>query len=58
MTNEKAIKALEQIKTYVTANSLDEVDYAIDVLKRLEKAGVSSPLEADFTKLTSQGSAK
>ena len=35
MTNEKAIKALEQMKTYVSANSLDELDYAIEFLKKL-----------------------
>lgn len=51
MTNEKAIKALVQIKTYVTANSLDEIDYAIDVLKKLDAEGVKEPLKTDFTKL-------
>ncbi len=50
MTNEKAIKALEQMKTYVSANSLDELDYAIEVLKKLEKDGVKNPLETDFSK--------
>lgn len=50
MTNEKAIKALQQIKTYVSANSMEELDYAIEVLEKLQKEGVSKPLEADFTK--------
>ena len=49
MNNEKAIKALEQDKTYVSANSLDELDYAIEVLKKLEKEGVKDPLNTDFS---------
>lgn len=49
MNNEKAIKALEQVKTYVSANSLDELDYAIEVLKKLEKEGVKDPLSTDFS---------
>lgn len=49
MNNEKAIKALEQVKTYVSANSLDELDYAIEVLKKLEKEGVKDPLNTDFS---------
>lgn len=49
MNNEKAIKALEQVKTYVSANSLDELDYAIEVLKKLEKEGVKDPLNTNFS---------
>lgn len=49
MNNEKAIKALEQVKTYVSANSLDELDYAIEVLKKLENEGVKDPLNTDFS---------
>ena len=49
MNNENAIKALEQVKTYVSANSLDELDYAIEVLKKLEKEGVKDPLNTDFS---------
>ena len=49
MNNEKAIKALEQVKTYVSANSLDELDYAIEVLKKLEKEGVKDQLNTDFS---------
>ena len=49
MNNEKAIKALEQVKTYVSANSHDELDYAIEVLKKLEKEGVKDPLNTDFS---------
>lgn len=51
MTNEKAIKALEQIKTYCSPSSLDELDYVTEVMKKLEKDGVSAPLSADFTRL-------
>lgn len=51
MTNEKAIKALEQIKTYVSANSMEELEYAIEVLKKLEKNGINDPLKTDFSKL-------
>ncbi len=51
MTNEKAIKALKQIKTYVTASSLDELDYAIAVLEKLAADGVENPLNTDFSSL-------
>lgn len=51
MTNEKALKALRQIKTYCSATQLEELDYAIEVLEKLEKEGVKEPLKADFTKL-------
>lgn len=51
MNNEKAIRALEQVKTYVSANSLDELDYAIEVLKKLESAGITDPLNTDFSLL-------
>ena len=51
MTNETALKALRQIKTYCSASQLDELEYAISVLEKLEKDGVKNPLETDFTKL-------
>lgn len=51
MTNEKALKALRQIKTYCSATQLEELDYAIEVLEKLEKEGVKEPLKADFSKL-------
>lgn len=51
MTNEEVIKALKQIKTYTAASLLDEIDYAINVLAKLEKEGVKNPLDTDFTKL-------
>lgn len=49
MTNEKALKALKQMKVSCSPTQLEELDYAIEVLEKLEKAGVSKPLEADFT---------
>ncbi len=51
MTNEKAIKALKQIKTYCAATMLDELDYVIQVMEKLEKDGIKEPLNTDFTKL-------
>lgn len=51
MTNEKAICALKQVKTYVTASSLDELDYAIAVLEKLAADGITKPLETDFSPL-------
>ena len=51
MTNDQAIKALEEIKTYTAATRSDEIEYVIDIMKKLEAAGVSKPLEADFEKI-------
>ncbi|MCR4743398.1 MAG: hypothetical protein K5866_11085 [Treponema sp.] len=51
MTNEKAIEALKQIKTYTAATLLDEIDYAVKVLEKLKKDGVKDPLNTDFTKV-------
>ena len=51
MTNSQAIKALEQIKTYTAADLLDEIDYAISVLKKLESDGITKPLDTDFKKV-------
>ena len=48
MTNEKAIKALRTIKTYCSATQLEELDYAIEVLEKLEKDGIKEPLATDF----------
>lgn len=50
MTNEKAIKALKEIKTYCAATSLDALEYVIQVMEKLEKDGVKEPLKTDFTK--------
>jgi hypothetical protein len=51
MTNDEAIKALKEIKTYTAATLLDELDYVIAVMEKLNKAGITKPLDADFTKL-------
>ena len=51
MTNEKALKALQQIKTYCSPTQLEELDYAIEVLEKLEKDGIKDPLETDFSSI-------
>lgn len=51
MTNEKAIEALQAIRTYCTAEQLESLDYVIEVMKKLDKDGVKKPLETDFSKL-------
>lgn len=50
MTNKDAVKALKELKTYCSADSLDALNYAIAIVERLEKAGVTKPLEADLSK--------
>ena len=50
MTIEKALKALQQIKTYCSATQLDELEYTISVLEKLKKDEITDPLNADFTK--------
>jgi phage terminase small subunit len=51
MTNEEAIKALKEIKTYTAAVLLDELDYVIAVMEKLNKEGIKNPLDVDFSKL-------
>ena len=51
MTLKEAIKSLEQIKTYTSAGTLDVVNYIVEILEKLEKAGITDPLNTDFTKL-------
>lgn len=51
MTNEKAIEALKEIKTYTAATKLDEIEYVIQIMEKLEKDGIKDPLNTDFTKL-------
>lgn len=51
VSNEKALKALEQIKTYCAATNLDELNYVIKIMKKLQAAGISEPLKADFSRL-------
>ena len=48
MTNEEAIKALKEIKTYTAASLLDELDYVIAVMEKLNKEGIKEPLATDF----------
>jgi len=52
MDNKKAIEALIAIKTYTAASLLEELDYVIDVMKKLDEEGITDPLNTDFTKLT------
>jgi hypothetical protein len=51
MSNEKALKALRQIKTYCSATQLEELDYVIEVIEKLEKDGIKEPLATDFKSL-------
>ncbi|MBP5283352.1 MAG: hypothetical protein J6Y93_01630 [Treponema sp.] len=51
MTNRQAVKGLKTIKTYCSSTLLEELDYAIQVIEKLEAEGVSEPLKTDFTKL-------
>ena len=51
MTNKDVIKVLYEIKTYANKNALEALDYAIEVLEKLEKEGISQPLDIDFSKL-------
>ena len=51
MTNEEAIKALKEMKTYTAPALLDELDYVIAVMEKLNKEGVKEPLSADFRAL-------
>ena len=51
MDNKQAIESLKQIKTYTAAGLLDDIDYVIQVLEKLDKDGIKDPLNTDFTKL-------
>ncbi|MBQ0165888.1 MAG: hypothetical protein KBT02_02115 [Treponema sp.] len=51
MTNKEAIKALETLRTYTAAGLLDVVTYVTEVIKKLDAAGISDPLNTDFTPL-------
>lgn len=51
MTNEKVIKALKSMRTYCSSTQLEELDYAIKVLEKLDMEGISNPLETDFSKI-------
>jgi len=46
MNNQKAIYVLSDLKMYASSQSLDAIDYAIEVLQKLENAGIKNPLES------------
>lgn len=45
MNNVRAVMALNDLKVYASSRSLEALDYAIAVLKKLEEAGIKNPLE-------------
>ena len=51
MTNKEAINTLYNIKIYCAAKQLDDLEYAIEVLEKLDKDGIDKPLDTDFTVL-------
>ena len=48
---EKAIKDLAQIKTFCSAGTLESVDYVLEILQKLKDAGISEPLNEDFSSI-------
>lgn len=48
MKIEKALKALNQIRTYCSATDLEELNYVIEVMKKLQEDGIEDPLHTDF----------
>lgn len=50
MTNDKALKALRHIKNYCSASELEELNYVISVIEKLNKDGIDDPLNTDFKK--------
>ena len=46
MNNQRAIYALSDLRMYASSQSLDAIDYAIEVLQKLENAGITNPLES------------
>lgn len=53
MSNDEVVKALQEIKTYTNRNSIEAIDYAIEIFQRFEEAGIKVPMEFDFKKLAS-----
>lgn len=51
MTLESAIKTLRHVYGYVGPNNLETVDYVIAILEKLQKDGITEPLETDFSSL-------
>ncbi|MCQ2982915.1 MAG: hypothetical protein MJ178_09205 [Treponemataceae bacterium] len=50
MTNAEAIVALKQMKTFCAAGSLDQLEYAIEVLEVLDEVGITNPLDKSVYK--------
>ncbi|MCI5601218.1 MAG: hypothetical protein SOZ02_10920 [Hallerella porci] len=46
MNNQKAISALNELKMYASSRSLAAINYAVEVLEKLEEAGIEKPLES------------
>ena len=49
MTNKEVITALKEVKTYCAAKLLDPLDYALQVFERIEQAGVTDAVHADYS---------
>ncbi|MCR5606300.1 MAG: hypothetical protein K6F69_05755 [Treponema sp.] len=47
MDNEKVLVELEEIKTYAASRALDSLNYAIEVFRRLDDAGVKDIADLD-----------
>lgn len=45
ITNAEAIQALTTLRVYAASNTLEALDYAMAVLKKLDDAGIKTPLE-------------
>lgn len=55
MTNKDVIEALQSIRTYCSADCLEKLDYAIEVIQKLDREGIENPLETDFSKINKEG---
>ncbi len=51
MTMDKLVKAMEAVKTYCSAPMLDELDYVIELLKKMKSEGIEDPMKIDYSKL-------
>lgn len=52
---ENAIQALKEIENYCNVHCLEELNYTIEVLEKLEKEGINDPLNADFSAVAKKG---
>lgn len=50
MTNKDAVKALKDVKAYTQSKCLEAIDYAIEVLEKLEAEGIKNPLSDKIKK--------